>query len=116
MPIFQKTIAILLIFTLLSCSDSNTLIIPEDVYEETKMITLITDLQIASAAYQNGMLPPVYDGRPDKMIFDFCTAHQTDTATFSRSLAFYARHPETLEKIYTEVEKNLTELKTAPLQ
>jgi len=80
---------------------------PAGVLSTEKMVDIITDLQLADAAYKLDMLPSSYKGSPQKYFVEVLANHQTDSATYNRSMLYYAEHPKSLKKIYTEVGKRL---------
>ena len=71
------------------------------------MTAIITDLQLADAAYKLDMLPIVYKNHPEKYYLEILTENQTDSATYMRSMRYYAENPKLLKKIYLGVEKNI---------
>ena len=71
------------------------------------MTEIITDLQLTDAAYKLELLPDTYNNQPQKYYLEILTMHQTDSATYNRSMIYYAENPKLLKKIYMAVEKNL---------
>lgn len=80
---------------------------PADILPPAKMTEIITDLQLADAAYKLQMLPPAYKDQPQKYFLEILASHQTDSTTYNRSMLFYAENPKLLKVIYLGVEKNV---------
>ncbi len=100
----HKRIFVLFLFVLsFSCNNKP----PADVLSPQKMTEIITDLQLADAAYKLDMLPESYANQPQKYFVEILATHQTDSATYNRSMRYYAEKPKLLKKIYFSVEKNL---------
>src|SRR5687768_10995127 len=97
-------------FVLAGCGTSK----PEHVLSAQEMTNIITDLQLADAAYKLDMLPETYRGNPQKYFVEILANHKTDSATYNRSMVYYAEHPQSLQKIYKEVAKKLK--KKGPLE
>lgn len=72
-----------------------------------KMTEIITDLQLADAAYKLELLPDTYKGQPQKYFLEILSSHQTDSATYNKSMIYYAENPKQLKSIYSAVEKNI---------
>ncbi len=81
--------------------------IPNDVLPPGKMTDIITDLQLADAAYKLQMLPAEYKDQPQKYFVEILASHQTDSATYNKSMLYYAENPKLLKLIYIGVEKNV---------
>lgn len=73
-----------------------------------KMSAIITDIQLADAAYKMDLLPEKYKNNPEKYYLEILTSHQTDSATYNKSFLFYSENPVLLKKIYQKVEKNIS--------
>jgi hypothetical protein len=93
----------LLVFLFFTCTPQG----PKDVLTPDKMSDIITDLQLADAAYKLDMLPAAYKNHPEKYYLEILASHQTDSATYNRSLKFYAGEPKLLKLIYKKVEINI---------
>jgi len=83
--------------------------IPADILPPGKMTEIITDLQLADAAYKLQMLPPAYKDQPIKYFVEILATHQTDSVTYNKSMLYYAENPKLLQIIYKGVEKNVQE-------
>lgn len=78
-----------------------------DVLSMDKMSDIITDIQLADAAYKLELLPEKYKDQPEQYYLEILNYHQTDTAAYNKSMKYYAENPILLKKIYLKVEKNL---------
>jgi len=78
-----------------------------DVLPIDKMTDIITDVQLADAAYKLELLPEVYKSNPEKYYLEILSSHGTDTTMYNKSMQFYAENPLLLKKIYQKVEKNI---------
>lgn len=96
-------IAVILTFFFLSCHSP----VPKNVLSEEKMVAIIADLQLADAAYKLAMLPDNYHAQPEKYFLEILANHQVDSATYHRSMRYYAQDPGKLNKIYLKVEKSI---------
>lgn len=93
----------LLILLLLGCTSPT----PKDILPEDKLVSIITDLQMADAAYKLKMLPEKYSNQPEKYFLEILANHQVDSATYHKSMRFYAEDPTKLRKLYQKVELNI---------
>ena len=98
-----RILSLLGIFFILSCQTGP----PADVLSTQKMTAIITDLQLADAAYKLDMLPVTYKSQPQKYYLEILAMHQTDSTTYNRSMHYYAENPKLLKKIYMDVERNI---------
>lgn len=80
---------------------------PKDILPEDKLVVIITDLQLADAAYKLKMLPDVYTNQPEKYFLEILANHQVDSSTYHKSMRYYAEDPARLRKIYEKVEINI---------
>lgn len=80
---------------------------PSDILSTNKMTSIITDLQLADAAYKLDMLPVAYKGQPQKYYLEILASHQTDSTAYNKSMQYYAENPKLLKIIYSGVEKNV---------
>jgi len=94
------------IILLVACTPQK---IPADILPPSKMTEIITDLQLADAAYKLQMLPAAYKDQPQKYFMEILATHQTDSVTYNKSMLYYAENPKLLQMIYKGVEKNVTE-------
>lgn len=101
-----KKIFFLLIFISLGCG-KKTVVIPDDVLPLPKMADVLTDVELADAASRENLLPQKYIERKELWLFDVLEKHQTDTATYFRSLQFYSEHMELMDSLYARIRVNL---------
>jgi hypothetical protein len=106
----QLRIAFIAVILLFSCQPKKQ----TDILSMDKMSAIITDIQLADAAYKMGMLPEKYTNRPEKYYLEIISYHQTDTAQYNRSWQYYAENPILLKRIYQKVEKNISGQPTNP--
>ena len=99
----HKRILLLTLISLTSCVKKA----PNDLLSTQKMTEIITDIQLADVAYKMDLLPTSYKGHPEKYYLEILASHQTDSATYHKSLQYYAENPKLLKKIYLDVEKNI---------
>jgi hypothetical protein len=103
-------ILLLLVFLIFSCQSKQ----PHDVLSTRKMVDIITDIQLADAAYKLDLLPETFKNQPQKYYLEILAHHQTDSATYNKSLHYYAENPLILKKIYTDVERNINRQAATP--
>jgi|LauGreDrversion4_2_1035121.scaffolds.fasta_scaffold179883_2 hypothetical protein len=84
---------------------------PSDILSSDKMTSIITDIQLANVAYKMELLPESYKNNPEKYYLEILEENQTDSATYNRSLQYYAENPKLLKVIYMGVEKNIQQAK-----
>ena len=109
----MKIISFILSLILLSCGNPKTEI-PQDILSENSFINLLKDIHLAEAKFElhkiNGM-----ENAKNELAHNYSTIYETHEITpddFDKTLAYYAQHPEQLEKIYTSVLEQLTKDKT----
>ncbi len=100
----QLRIAFLVLIILFSCQPKKQ----ADVLSMDKMAAIITDIQLADAAYKMDLLPETYKNTPEKYYLEILATHQTDSATYNKSFLYYSENPILLKKIYLKVEKNIS--------
>lgn len=81
--------------------------VPPGIIPVEQMIEVMTDLELSDAASKLDILPENYKFRRDRIYLDVLGAHQTDTASFHKSLRFYTANPELLLKVYEGVEQKI---------
>ncbi len=91
---------------LMACGKGHNAI-PDNVLSLQKMADVMTDIHLADAASREELLPAKYSERQELWLFEVLKKHQTDTATYFRSLHFYSEHIELLDSIYGQVNVNL---------
>lgn len=84
--------------------------IPVDVLKQKEMIAVLTDVQVAEAALSQRAMNANAGGQSYtsayyKYIF---TKYKITPDQFKRSMEWYSRHPEVLDKIYEQVINHLS--------
>jgi hypothetical protein len=99
-----------LIIFLSSCSPLDKGSNSEQIISPKKMVGVFLDMHLAEANLaslpQNDSVIRLVN-EYYKFIFDF---HETDSATFKRSIAYYSAHPKKMDEIYQQVVDSLTKL------
>lgn len=98
-----RRVVFVIALALFSCTSKQK----PDVLPIDKMSDIITDIQLADAAYKLELLPEKYKDQPQQYYLEILNYHQTDTATYNKSMRYYAENPILLKKIYMKVEKNI---------
>ena len=100
----------LLSVLLLACTAPKTEI-PSGILSETEFANMLKEVHLAEAAFELNKSKGVINAK-NSLANSYQSIYKkydvTDT-TFSKSLDYYAKHPEKLEKIYTNVLEQLTE-------
>jgi hypothetical protein len=109
-PVKRLSILSILVFFIFSCQSKQS----HDVLSTRKMVDIITDIQLADAAYKLDLLPESFKDQPQKYYLEILAYHQTDSATYNKSLHYYAENPVILKKIYTDVERNINRQAATP--
>jgi hypothetical protein len=98
---------------LLSCGNPKTEI-PQDILSENIFIDLLKDIHLAEAKFELHKTKGMENAK-NELAHNYSTIYETHEITpddFDKTLAYYAQHPEQLEKIYTSVLEQLTKDKT----
>ena len=99
----MKKLFFLLALLILSCSGGDEK--PRNLIPAERMPALISDMLIFKEAYHQQSKS--FDKAGIRVEASVLAMHGVDSAQFYESMAYYARHPEELEKIYAEVEKKI---------
>ena len=110
----MKIILSILSVLLLACTTPKTKI-PTEILSETEFTNMLKEIHVAEAAFElnkskglgNAKNTLANSYQPIYKKYDIA-----DT-TFSKSLDYYAKYPEKLEKIYTDVLEQLTKESSA---
>jgi len=102
----KKGIFFLMLLWSFACGQKTT-VIPDGVLPLTQMADVLTDIELADAAARENLLPEKYTERQELWLFDVLEKHQTDTATYFRSLQFYSEHTELMDSLYARIRVNL---------
>ncbi|MDB4126627.1 DUF4296 domain-containing protein [Flavobacteriales bacterium] len=109
----MKIISFILSLILLSCGNPKTEI-PQDILSENSFINLLKDIHLAEAKFELHKIKGMENAK-NELAHNYSTIYETHEITpddFDKTLAYYAQHPEQLEKIYTSVLEQLTKDKT----
>ena len=109
----MKIISFILSLILLSCGNPKTEI-PQDILSENSFINLLKDNHLAEAKFELHKTKGMENAK-NELAHNYSTIYETHEITpddFDKTLAYYAQHPEQLEKIYTSVLEQLTKDKT----
>jgi hypothetical protein len=109
----MKIISFILSLILLSCGNPKTEI-PQDILSENSFIILLKDIHLAEAKFELHKTKGMENAK-NELAHNYSTIYETHEITpddFDKTLAYYAQHPEQLEKIYTSVLEQLTKDKT----
>jgi hypothetical protein len=105
----MKIIILLLSVLLLACTTPKTEI-PTGILSETEFVKMLKEIHLEEAAFKLNKSKGVINAKNS-----FATSYQSiykkhniDDSTFSKSLGYYAKHPEILEEIYSTVLEQLT--------
>ena len=106
----MKIILTILSVLLLACSSPKTEI-PTEILSETEFTNILKEVHLAEAAFE--LIKREEIPNP---INNLANSYQSiyykydiDASTFSKSLNYYSKHPEILEKIYSTVLEELNE-------
>ena len=105
----MKIIILLLSILLLACTTPK-IEIPTEILSETEFTNMLKEIHLEEAAFELNKSKGVINAKNS-----LATSYQSiykkydvDDSTFSKSLEYYAKHPETLEEIYSTVLEQLT--------
>src|SRR5690606_12906602 len=102
----QRFLGILLSFTLLAGCTSDR---PKSVIDEKVMTDLLLDIHLVDG-YLYSWSSDSTQIKSAEFIEGIYQHYGTDSATVRESLEYYARHPQELNSIYTEVDRRLKEM------
>ena len=91
-----------------SCSNK-----PDDIISEGKLVSVITDMQISDAAFDNGQGSST--GFPSKTAAErgVLAKHEVSVEEYRKTMEWYGSNPDEYQKIWKEVEKKLTKKLTS---
>lgn len=109
----HKRICFFILFALCwSCGTKTS----SGVLSEEEMVDIITDLQLADAAYKLEMLPPDYLQNPQLYYLEILQKHNTDSSAYRKSLNYYLKDPQDLKRIYEKVDLKIKGMANPPHQ
>ena len=104
----MKIIILLLSVLLVACTAPKTKM-PSGILSETEFANMLKEIHLEEAAFELNKSKGVINAKNS-----LATSYQSiykkydvDDSTFSKSLEYYAKHPETLEEIYSTVLEQL---------
>ena len=106
----MKIISILLSILLLACAAPKTES-PTGILSETEFTNILKEVHLEEAAFELNKSKGVINAKNSLATSyqSIYKKHNIDDSTFSKSLEYYAKHPEILEKIYSTVLEQLTD-------
>jgi len=105
----MKIIILLLSILLLACT-APKIEIPTEILSETEFANMLKEIHLAEAAFELNKSKGVVNAK-NNLANSYQTIYKkydVDDSTFSKSLEYYAKHPEILEEIYSAVLEQLT--------
>ncbi len=102
-----KSLFFSLLLFVYACNGSNP---PKGIINEVTMAGLLTEIHIADGSMFNTVQIPdsLYKYGTGRYLVVFKNFH-TDSATFRKSLKYYANRPEVLQQIYLQVKANINQ-------
>lgn len=109
----MKIILSILSILLLACTSQNTEI-PTDILSEKSFVNILKEVHLAEAAFELNKSKNMENakGTLANSYQKIYKKHTINDAYFSKSLNYYASHPERLEDIYKTVLEKLREERT----
>ena len=114
MKSFKKYFNLLLLFTLLyltACNKSKKIKVPEGIIVPDSMVQVLTDVHIAEASAQMGLIPPGKDSLSKEAFDALYKKHHITEMDYHTSLNYYLAHPSILDSVYDKVLNNLSQQK-----
>jgi hypothetical protein len=109
----MKIPSFILCLIFLSCGAPKTEI-PQDIITQNSFISLLKDIHLAEAKFELHKTKGMENAK-NELAHNYSTIYETHEITaddFDKTLDYYAKHPEQLEKIYTLVIEQLTKDRT----
>jgi hypothetical protein len=105
----MKIIILLLSILLLACTTPK-IEIPTEILSETEFANMLKEIHLEEAAFELNKSKGVINAKNSLATSyqSIYKKHNIDDSTFSKSLEYYAKHPEILEEIYSTVLEQLT--------
>src|SRR5690606_12856787 len=104
----QRFLGIILFFMILVGCKSDR---PKNLIKEKDMTRLLLDLHLAESYLYTWSGDSLQKKSAD-FIAGIYEKYNTDSALFRESLEYYASHPQTLNQIYIDVDKQLKDMET----
>ena len=105
----MKIILSILSVLLVACTAPKTEI-PTGILSETEFTNILKEVHLAEAAFELNKSTELLNPK-NHLVNSYQSIYNKydiDASTFSKSLNYYAKHPEILEKIYSTVLEQLT--------
>jgi hypothetical protein len=105
---------LLLLFTLLyltACNKNKKVKVPEGIIIPDSMIQVLTDVHIAEASAQMGLIQAGKDSLSKEAFDGLYKKHHITEADYHTSLNYYLAHPSLLDSVYDKVLNNLSQQK-----
>ena len=105
----MKIIILLLSILLLACTTPK-IEIPTEILSETEFTNMLKEIHLEEAAFELNKSKGLENAKNilANSYQSIYKKHNIDDSTFSKSLEYYAKHPEILEEIYSAVLEQLT--------
>jgi competence protein ComGC len=105
----MKIIILLLSILLLACTTPK-IEIPTEILSEKVCASILKEIHLEEAAFELNKSKGVINAKNSLATSyqSIYKKHNIDDSTFSKSLEYYAKHPEILEEIYSAVLEQLT--------
>ena len=106
----MKIILSILSVLLLACTTPKTEI-PTEILSETEFTNILKEVHLEEAAFELNKSKGVINAKNSLATSyqSIYKKHNIDDSTFSKSLGYYAKHPEILEGVYSTVLEQLTD-------
>ena len=106
----MKIILSILSVLLLACTAPKTKI-PTGILSETGFASILKEIHLGEAAFKLNKSKGIKKAKNSlaNNYQSIYKTHNIDDSTFSKSLEYYAKHPEILEKIYSTVLEQITD-------
>ena len=103
----MKNYLLIFICLLFSCLDTGTQ--PKNIINESKLINIIVDIQLAEAAIENNSNQDtkIADSQLNNIYLVICKKHQTSPEKFKASIIYYSKNHEKIEQIYSKALEQL---------
>ncbi len=105
----MKIIMLLLSILLLACT-APKIEIPTEILSETEFTNMLKEIHLEEAAFELNKSEGLENAKKNlaNSYQAIYKKHDITDTTFSKSLDYYAKNPEKLEEIYTDVLEQLT--------
>ena len=106
----MKIIILLLSILLLACTTPK-IEIPTEILSETEFTNLLKEIHLEEAAFELNKSKGLENAKNilANSYQSIYKKHNIDDSTFSKSLNYYAKNPQKLEKIYSNILEELNE-------